>query len=81
MNLQEAINLWLNDESKAITKYGYISLWDTSNVTDMSVMFQGATNFNEYIGSWDTSNVTNMSLCFRVLLILIKILVNGILQM
>ena len=40
---------------------GDISKWDTSNVTDMSYMFQYAKEFNQPIGSWDVSNVTNMS--------------------
>ena len=56
--LREAVALWLSDESTAITKYGHISLWNTSNVTDMSLMFNGATNFNEdYIINWDVSKV------------------------
>ena len=62
--LREAVKHWLRDESKAIIKYGHISLWNTSNVTDMSLMFNGATNFNEDIGNWDTSNVTDMSSMF-----------------
>ena len=44
-----------------------IGSWDTSNVTDMSLMFYGfygATAFNQDIGSWDTSNVTNMHYMF-----------------
>ena len=32
--LREAVKLWLRDEFTAILKYGHISLWDTSNVTD-----------------------------------------------
>jgi len=49
--LRKAVSLWLSDESKAIIKYGHISLWDTSNVTaDMSDMFYGAHNFNQDIG-------------------------------
>jgi surface protein len=62
--LRKAVKLWLRDESKAIIKYGHISLWNTSNVTNMSNMFNGATNFNEDIGNWDTSNVTDMSSMF-----------------
>ena len=60
--LREAVKLWLTDESTAITKYGHIGKWNTSNVTDMSYMF--GNKFNEDIGNWDTSNVTNMSKMF-----------------
>ena len=38
-----------------------ISFWDVSNMTDMSMMFTGATSFNQDIGNWDVSNVTNMT--------------------
>ena len=66
--LREAVKLWLNNESIAITKYGHISLWDTSNVTNMIRMFDNAANFNQDISRWDTSAVTNMEiyvyLCF-----------------
>ena len=55
--LREAVALWLSDESTAKTKYGHISLWDTSNVTNMKYMFLNANNFNGDIGGWDTSNV------------------------
>ena len=33
--LREAVTLWLTNESTAKTKYGHISLWNTSKVTDM----------------------------------------------
>ena len=64
--LRESVTLWLDDESKAITKYGHIGNWNTSNVTDMSKLFCCcARKFNEDIGCWDTSNVTDMSFMFQ----------------
>jgi surface protein len=42
-----------------------INNWNTSNVTNMSYMFNGCTNFNQPVGSWTTSNVTNMSYMFK----------------
>jgi surface protein len=41
-----------------------ISTWDTSNVTNMSSMFDGASAFDRNIGSWDTSNVADMRYMF-----------------
>ena len=40
---------------------GDISLWDTSNVTDMQEMFCNNKCFNGNISQWDVSNVLNMS--------------------
>ena len=65
ISLKSAVKEWLENSSKAEKKYGHISKWDTSNVTDMTDMFYGATAFNQDIGSWDTSNVTNMSIMFN----------------
>ncbi len=41
-----------------------ISSWDTSNVTNMSSMFQGCTTFNQPL-SWDVRNVIDMSGTFQ----------------
>ena len=42
-----------------------ISMWDTSNVTNMSGMFHKAAAFNQPIGNWNTSNVTTMTDMFK----------------
>jgi len=41
-----------------------ITYWDISNVTNISYMFEGATNFNQDISKWITSNIINMSNIF-----------------
>jgi len=59
-NIRTAIQLWLTDESSARKEYGDISHWDTSEVTDMSGIFQDASAFNGNISEWKTSNVIDM---------------------
>ena len=45
--------------------YGDMENWDTSNVTDMSSAFAGASiGFNADISGWNTANVTNMNSMF-----------------
>ncbi|NVK73079.1 MAG: DUF285 domain-containing protein [Oceanospirillaceae bacterium] len=62
--IREAVKLWLKNESEAINKYGHIKDWDTSEVTDMSSLFENAESFNQPIGNWDTSNVISMKKMF-----------------
>jgi surface protein len=38
-----------------------IKNWDTSNVTDMQIMFYSQPDFNQEIGLWNVSNVTNFT--------------------
>ena len=48
----------------ALTKYGDISNWDVSNVTDMEGMFHKATSFNQPLNKWNVSNVEYMVAMF-----------------
>ena len=41
-----------------------LSLWDVSNVKDMSYMFSNAKSFKSDLSNWRVSNVTNMSYMF-----------------
>ena len=62
--LRIVVKLWLEDNKKAEAKYGHISNWDTSDVTDMSKLFLDAHTFNENLNNWDVSKVTNMHAMF-----------------
>jgi surface protein len=63
-SLKNAVQEYLADENRAIAKYGDISTWNTSRVTDMSYMFTNSRIFNGDISNWDTSQVTDMSHMF-----------------
>ena len=70
LSLQEAVNSWIMNRTRAEVTYGHISTWDVSRVSDMSFLFCGlsqtigccsaAQTFNDDIGQWNTSSVTNM---------------------
>ena len=62
--LKRAVELWSSDKKQAHKLYGYISLWNTQNITNMSHLFDFDKNFNSVISSWDVSNVVNMSYMF-----------------
>ena len=62
--LPVAVKLWIKNQDAAKHKYGDISRWNTSNVTDMKHLFSYTTHFNDDIRKWDTSNVNNMSHMF-----------------
>ena len=62
--IKTAVDEWLKDFISAEIKYGHISTWDVSKVTNMEGMFEGASTFNQDISGWDVSNVTNMVVMF-----------------
>ncbi|WP_434325789.1 BspA family leucine-rich repeat surface protein [Mycoplasma leachii] len=57
-SLNRAFHLNLNSQIINLDK------WDTSNITNMSVMFSVAEKFNQDISKWNTSNVTDISSMF-----------------
>ena len=62
--LRKAITEWGEDKKNTIKKYGHISSWDTSEVTDMYQLFKDAKKFNDDISSWNTAKVTDMGYMF-----------------
>ena len=59
--LQNAVNLWCENQETATEKYGDINSWNVSKITDMSRLFYKKEHFNSDISNWDVSNVTDMS--------------------
>jgi surface protein len=63
-NFGEAIALWFEDEKRCQLRFGHLSFWNTSRVTNMVCAFYNRESFNEDISCWDVSNVTEMSYMF-----------------
>jgi surface protein len=63
--LRTAVQTWLSGRDQAMERYGHISTWDTTGVTDMSGLFAGSVDFNDPIGGWNTSHVTSMCGTFQ----------------
>mmetsp|Transcript_30535 Transcript_30535/g.73250 ORF Transcript_30535/g.73250 Transcript_30535/m.73250 type:complete len:938 (+) Transcript_30535:197-3010(+) len=61
--LRKAVDDWFTTLREAVeTTYGTIGQWCfTSNLTDMSELFEHQSTFNQDISAWDVSSVTNMS--------------------
>ena len=51
-------------KKRVVEKYGEISTWDTSKVTNMYELFHDARSFNQPLNNWDVSKVTNMYCMF-----------------
>lgn len=63
--LQNAIKLYMENNTSAIQQYGNINTWDVSAITDMTKLFNGLKRFNYDISNWNVSNVTNMKEMFK----------------
>ena len=62
--LRRAVKDYLagGDRKKIIVeKYGEISNWNVSNVTNMDGMFCNASSFNQPLNKWDVSKVADMN--------------------
>ena len=61
-DIKDAVDLWCDPDTRAEaeTRYGHISNWDVSSVTDMRLLFFTKVEFNDDITRWDVSNVKNM---------------------
>merc|ERR1712093_736872 len=77
-DIKNAVNECLAEDAKMgdcpNNKYGVMSEWDTSKVTDMSGLFQDppradssdpTSSFNGIIGNWNVKSVTNMANMFK----------------
>ena len=65
--LQEAVDMWCKDETReeAESKYGHISYWDVSQITNMTRLFYDKKTFNEDISRWNVSKVSKMTWMFK----------------
>jgi surface protein len=61
--LKNAIQLYCKNKENCEEKYGFVELWDVSNMTNMNGMFSYG-RFTGDISQWDVSGVTNMSEMF-----------------
>ena len=70
-NIHQAVTSWLENETSARQTYGDISVWDTSEVTDMANLFcahsncgdkekSAAASFNGNLSAWDVGKVSTM---------------------
>jgi hypothetical protein len=63
-NFSAAVELWFGDEEKCLFKFGRISDWNTSRVTNMKRAFSGRARFDGDLSRWNVANVTDMSYMF-----------------
>ena len=58
--IRGALWMWIHEPDTATLRYGHISRWDTSRVTNMNYLFEGLTDFNDDISGWNVCHVTSM---------------------
>jgi surface protein len=65
-NFKQAIDLWFGNKEECKFRFGHISDWNTSRVTNMEGIFYHISDFNENISRWDVGRVTNMREMFAL---------------
>jgi hypothetical protein len=63
-NFKQAIALWFENKEQCKFRFGHISDWNTSRVTNMALSFYNRRNFNEDIGRWNVGSITDMRSMF-----------------
>jgi surface protein len=63
-NFKQTIALWFGNKEECKFRFGHISDWKTSRVTNMERAFFLRSRFNEDIGRWNVSSVTDMGQMF-----------------
>jgi hypothetical protein len=63
-NLKGAVKDWYENRTAAELRFGHISSWDTSQVTNMNALFMNLVDFNDPIEKWDVSKVVDMDCMF-----------------
>jgi surface protein len=64
-NFNQAIDLWFENKEECKFRFGHISNWNTSRVTNMARAFFVRRDFNEDISRWNVGNVTDMGSMFH----------------
>jgi len=65
VDLQTAINLWIDNNNSAVSQYGKIDDWDVSLILDMNRLFYNKQAFNADLSGWNVAAVTDMSYMFH----------------
>ena len=65
IELRNSVDIWCYCNDIALKKYGHISNWDISLITNTSRLFMNKHKFNDNIQYWNVSNVTNMKSMFE----------------
>jgi surface protein len=63
-NFKQAIALWFENEEECKWRFGHISFWNTSRVTNMEKTFYNREDFDEDLSRWNVGKVKSMRSMF-----------------